>query len=164
MSKLEDAVRNLLLRASPRNGNQDRDSGHPNPQPGKGAQSAAKRESGTDAQPNTGRQGDAPDGQPGEAGRGDGQNEGRNSQRAAGGIGSQEGDKSIKPAQSLDAIRKVSELYGKRAATLTGEATVEVQATNQQLRTQYVQRGAQHLQGGAEIDRDVVPVELQSNV
>jgi hypothetical protein len=41
---------------------------------------------------------------------------------------------------------------------------VEVQSTSQQLRTPYAQRGSQHSQGGAEINRDEVPVALQTYV
>ena len=59
---------------------------------------------------------------------------------------------------------KISEILGKRSANLTGEATVEVQSTSQQIRTQYAQRSSQHTQGGAEISRDEVPVALQSYV
>ena len=59
---------------------------------------------------------------------------------------------------------KISEILGKRSANITGETTVEVQSTSQQLRTQYAQRSAQHSQGGAEISRDEVPVALQSYV
>ena len=47
---------------------------------------------------------------------------------------------------------------------MTGEATVEVQSTSQQLHTAYVQRGTEHSQGGAEIDRDEIPVALQPYV
>ena len=59
---------------------------------------------------------------------------------------------------------KISEILGKRSATISGEATVEVQTTNQQLHTPYAQKGAQHTQGGAEISRDEVPVALQPYV
>jgi len=41
---------------------------------------------------------------------------------------------------------KISEIIGKRSANVTGEATVEVQATSQQLRTPYARRGAEHSQ------------------
>jgi hypothetical protein len=41
---------------------------------------------------------------------------------------------------------------------------VEVKSTSQTLRTPYAQRGAQHSQNGAEINRDEVPVALQSYV
>ena len=59
---------------------------------------------------------------------------------------------------------KISEIIGKRSANITGEATVEVQSTSQQLRTPYAQRGAEHSQGGAEISRDEIPVALQTYV
>jgi hypothetical protein len=55
-------------------------------------------------------------------------------------------------------------LMGKRSQNITGEATVEVQSTNQQLRTGYVNKGVQHTQGGTEINRDEVPVSLQPYV
>ncbi len=165
MNKLKDAFQNLLSRADPRQGSQGRESGSPDKQTGKGQSSAGKREPGQEGQPIADRHGDAQDGQPGEEGKNAGKNEGRkNSGQPDSGAGSQDGDKSIKQAQQLEAMGKLSELYGKRAATITGEATVEVQSTHQQLRTQYVQRGAQHSQSGAEIDRDAVPVALQSYV
>jgi hypothetical protein len=47
---------------------------------------------------------------------------------------------------------------------VTGESTVEVQNTSQQLHTAYVQKGAQHTQTGAQIDRDEIPVALQPYV
>jgi hypothetical protein len=56
---------------------------------------------------------------------------------------------------------KISEILGKRSANITGEATVEVQTTSQQLHTPYAQRANQHSQGGAEISRDEIPVSLQ---
>jgi hypothetical protein len=59
---------------------------------------------------------------------------------------------------------KISEILGKRSANISGEATVEVQSTSQQLHTPYAQKGAQHTQGGAEISRDEVPVSLQPYV
>ena len=63
-----------------------------------------------------------------------------------------------------EAVGKISEILGKRSATITGEATVEVQTTNQQLHTPYAQKGTQHTQSGAEINRDEVPVALQPYV
>jgi hypothetical protein len=59
---------------------------------------------------------------------------------------------------------KISEIIGKRSANLTGEATVEVQSTSQTLRTPYSQRGAEHAQAGAEINRDEIPVALEAYV
>ncbi len=59
---------------------------------------------------------------------------------------------------------KLTEIMGKRSQAITGEATVEVQQTSQQLKTNYVNKGVQHSQGGAEISRDEVPVALQPYV
>ena len=70
----------------------------------------------------------------------------------------------MKLAEQLAAMGKISEIIGKRSATVTGEATVEVKSTSQQIRTPYAQRGSQHSQGGTEINRDEVPVALQSYV
>ena len=39
-----------------------------------------------------------------------------------------------------------------------------MQNTSQQLHTAYVQRGAEHQQSGAQIDRDEIPVALQPYV
>jgi hypothetical protein len=59
---------------------------------------------------------------------------------------------------------KITEIIGKRSANLTGEATLEVKSTTQQLHTQYAQRSAQHAQTGSSISRDEVPVALQAYV
>ena len=89
---------------------------------------------------------------------------GQTSKQPGSGIGSQDGDKNIRQAEQLAAMGKISEIIGKRAADLTGEATIEVRSTSQQLRTPYAPRGGQHSQGGAEIGRDEIPVALQTFV
>jgi len=122
---------------------------------------------------NGGQPGDSEEGRPGEEamdsqdsqGKGAGQSDTQQASKQPGsGIGSQDGDKSIRQAEQLAAMGKISEIIGKRSANLTGEATVEVQSTSQQLRTPYVPRGGQHSQGGAEIGRDQIPVALQTYV
>jgi hypothetical protein len=152
LTKAEDAIENLLsslkaTRSSPG-------------QQGKAPQSG-------------GQPGDSPEGQPGEQAResqdSQGQSAGRSdteqaSKQPGSGIGSQDGDKNIRQAEQLAAMGKISEIIGKRSANVTGEATVEVQATSQQLRTPYARRGAEHSQGGGEIGRDEIPVALQSYV
>jgi hypothetical protein len=70
----------------------------------------------------------------------------------------------VKLAEQLAAMGKISEIIGKRAANVSGELTVEVENSNQQLRTPYAQRDAQHIQAGGEINRDEVPVALQAYV
>ena len=170
MSKLKDALSSLLPRTPPK-GNQGQDQANQNQ---KGQQSSGQQQSGKDGQKSADQPGDSQDGQSGENGqdqqqdpngKNSGKNDGQRKNKQPGsGIGSQDGDKSIKQAQQLEAMGKLSEIYGKRAANITGEATVEVQSTSQQLKTQYVQHGSQHSQAGAEIDRDVVPVSLQGYV
>jgi hypothetical protein len=80
------------------------------------------------------------------------------------GAGSEDGAKDIREAEQLAAMGKISEIIGKRAADLSGEVSVEVESTNQQLRTPYASRKASHAAGGAEIGRDEVPVAVQSYV
>ena len=96
-------------------------------------------------------------------GKGTGKSDSQQASKQPGsGVGSQDGDKSIKQAEQLAAMGKISEIIGKRSANISGETTVEVQSTSQQLHTPYAQRGAQHTQGGAEIDRDEIPVALRA--
>ena len=56
---------------------------------------------------------------------------------------------------------KITEILGKRSANLTGEATVEVQNTSQQLKTAYTAGTAQHAQSGGEVNRDEIPVAME---
>jgi hypothetical protein len=164
LTKAEDAIENLLssLKAT-------RSSPGDRPQAGKdrsGQQQAKGQQSG-------GKPGDSPEGQPGDQARESQDSQGKStgardteqaSKQPGSGIGSQDGDKNIRQAEQLAAMGKISEIIGKRSANVTGEATVEVQSTSQQLRTPYARRGAEHSQGGAEIGRDEIPVALQSYV
>jgi hypothetical protein len=175
MSKLKDAFQNLLSSAKPRQDQQGPG------QPGKDRKSApgksqqGSQPNGKDGQPRNGsQQGDAQEGEDGQEarnsesgqqGKGQGKSESEQlSKQPGSGIGSQDGDKAIHNAEQLAAMGKISEILGKRSATISGEATVEVRTTSQQLRTPYAQKGAEHTQGGAEISRDEVPVALQPYV
>jgi len=81
------------------------------------------------------------------------------------GMGKQDGDKALKDAEQLAAMGKLSEIFGKRAANVTGEVMVEVTSSKQQqLRTAYSKSGATHKESGGEIRRDEVPLELQQYV
>jgi hypothetical protein len=179
LTKVKDAVQNLLSKVKPQQGNQGSqqqagaDQGQK--QQGNGKQNGGKQQqSAKNGQQQSGdQQGDAQDGQPGDEaknsqdqqGKGAGKSDSQQASKQPGsGVGSQDGDKSIKQAEQLAAMGKISEILGKRSANITGESTVEVQSTSQQLKTQYVQRGSQHTQGGAEISRDEIPVALQSYV
>ncbi len=174
MSKMKDAFQNLLSRAKPQQSQQGAQQG----KDGKSVQSKSQqgsKQNGKDGQPQNGQQqGDAQEGEDGQEaknsenaqqGKGQGKSDSQQSSKQPGsGIGSQDGDKAIKNAEQLAAMGKISEILGKRSATISGEATVEVQTTNQQLRTPYAQKGAEHTQAGAEISRDEVPVALQPYV
>lgn len=176
LSKVKDAVQNLFSRMKPQQGNQNpqqSQNDQANAQKGQGQQNGGKQQSAKNGQQNGEQPGDSQDGQNGEEsknqqdpqGKGTGKSDAQQASKQPGsGIGSQDGDKRIKQAEQLAAMGKITEILGKRSASITGEATVEVQSTSQQLHTQYVQRGAQHTQGGAEISRDEIPVALQNYV
>jgi hypothetical protein len=177
MSKVKDAMQNLLSRMKPQssqNGSQQQSAADQKGNQGKGQQNGNRQQASKNGQPQQ-------NGQPSDSQEGDGAEQAQNAQDPQGkgaaksdtadagkqqgsGIGSQDGEKSIRQAEQLAAMGKISEIIGKRSATLSGESTVEVQNTSQQLHTPYARRGAQHTQGGAEIHRDEVPVALQTFV
>jgi hypothetical protein len=171
LSKMKDFAENLLSKMKP----QSQNNGTPptpqqqnqNAKQGQGQGQKGQQQNSKDNQQNQGDQADSQQAQGGDKsdgqesqGKGNGDKSQQNKQPGSG-IGSEDGDKSIKRAEQLAAMGKITELIGKRSATVTGESTVEVQNTSQQLHTAYVQRGAQHSQAGAQIDRDEVPVALQ---
>ena len=80
------------------------------------------------------------------------------------GIGKQDGAKDAKLAEQLAAMGKISEIIGKRSANVTGEVTIEVNSTKQQLKTPYADSRAAHGESGGEINRDEVPVAFQQYV
>jgi hypothetical protein len=176
LSKVKDAMQNLISRMKPQpnqSGSQQ-SSMEQNSKQGNGQQAGGKQESAENGgQKATGEQageresqsGDQAENSQDQEGKGTGKNNSEQASKQPGsGVGSQNGDKSIKQAEQLAAMGKISEIIGKRAANISGETTVEVQNTNQVLRTPYAQRGAQHSQGGTEIHRDEVPVALQGFV
>ena len=80
------------------------------------------------------------------------------------GIGSQDGNKDARLAEQMAAMGKISEIIGKRSANVVGEVTVEVQSSQQQLRTQYTKSNASHADAGGDLNRDEVPVVFQQFV
>jgi hypothetical protein len=175
LSKVKDAMQNLLSRMKPQqNQASGQQSQEQNGKQGKSQQNGSKQQASKDGQKQAGeQQGDSQDGESGEQaqnaqdqqGKGNGKNDVQQASKQPGsGVGSQDGDKSIKKAEQLAAMGKISEILGKRSANISGETTVEVQSTSQTLHTPYAQRGAQHSQGGAEINRDEIPVALQGYV
>ena len=178
--KMRDALANLLskLKMQPKGGNsksgqqqgqngsqqmaQNRQGNNQNgsPMPGKSQQDAMASPDGQASQ-------DAQTSQQAKAGQGKSNGKSDDhakSQDGKSGIGSQDGDKSIKEAEQLAAMGKISEIIGKRAQNVAGEVMVEVASGNQQLRTQYTQRKASHADTGGEISRDEVPLAYQQYV
>jgi hypothetical protein len=178
LSRMKDAMQNLLSRMKPQSGSagarqqaaMNRNGAQANAPEGGASQQQAGSESpaqpgqsGNSQSGQTGPEGrNSPDGQGKGGGKGD---SGQAAKQPGNGIGSQDGAKDVKEAEQLAAMGKISEIIGKRAANVTGQATVEVQSSSQQLlHTPYEQRRASHSAGGAEISRDEVPVALQSYV
>ena len=175
MSKMKDAFQNLLSKAKPQQNQQGQSQQGKDQKSGQSKSQQGSKQNGKDGQQQNGQQqGDAQEGEDGQEaknsenaqqGKGQGKSDSQQASKQPGsGIGSQDGDKAIRNAEQLAAMGKITEILGKRAATISGEATVEVQTTNQQLHTPYAQKGAEHTQAGAQISRDEVPVALQPHV
>lgn len=169
MNKAKDMLQNLLSSIKPQqNTPANQQSKDANPQ-----QSQAQQNKSKNGQPQSGQKGEQQDGQQGEQAQdqqdpsqqANGKSESQqNNKQSGSGAGNQDGDKRIKQAEDLAAMGKITEILGKRSAAITGEATVEVKATDQQLKTAYTQSGAQHGQSSGQIDRDEVPVAMQPYV
>lgn len=174
LSKMKDFAENLLSKMKPQTQNPStpqQQAGNQNSKQGQGQQQKGQQQNSKDGQQGSSDQADAQQGQNGDQkdgqesqGKGSGDKSQQASKQPGSGVGSEDGDKAIKRAEQLAAMGKITELIGKRSATVTGESTVEVQNTSQQLHTAYVQRGAEHQQSGAQIDRDEIPVALQPYV
>jgi len=168
LSRLKDAVSNLLSKSN----NGDKSSGDknqesakndqqngPKGQPGRGAQQQGDSSSSAqDGETNS----DAQNAQQAQ-GRLNNSSDQKNSQGGSG-IGSQNGDKEVREAAQLKAMGKISEIIGQRAATVSGETSVEVQSGSQKLHTDYSNVNATHGEADSDVTRDEIPLALQSYV
>jgi hypothetical protein len=175
-SKLRDALSNLLAKMKPQSqkgGGKPSDSSQS--ASSKSSQQGEKQEGDSkspgqeqaDASANSQSEGDQQQGgnQQASQGKSDGRSNNQpNSPDGKSGIGKQDGDKSAREAAELAAMGKISEIIGKRAANITGEVMVEVSSGKQQLKTQYSQQNATHVEAGGEINRDEVPLAYQQYV
>jgi hypothetical protein len=180
LAKLQEAMQNMLskLGLQPETGGFEekfaaKQRGNKN---GKGEQGSGKQQQSGKKGQQSDQAGEPQDGegQPGDqskqgeqadakaTGKGDSQQQG--TKQPGSGIGSQDGAKDIKQAEQLAAMGKLNEIIGKRSANVTGEATIEVQSTSQQLNTPYSRRNAAHGEGGAEISRDEIPATVETYV
>ncbi len=176
--KMRDALSNLMAKLKTPSNNGENKRSQPNAQNGQqpGKQNGGKDQNG---QAEAKQQGDAsnnPDAQGDQQQSADqsqsaqGQSNGKDSQRAGApdsksGVGKQDGDKTLREAEQLAAMGKISELIGKRAQNVSGEMMVEVSSgKQQQLKTQYTNRNATHIEAGGEINRDEVPLAYQQYI
>ena len=177
VSKLRDAMSNLLskMRQPNGSGSQHPSSDGQNTQKA-GAQRSGQRQKGASGEGQQQGGQEAADSESQQAGA-EGK-EGKNSQaQGAGhsadqhganqpgsGIGRQDGNKDTKLAEQLAAMGKISEIIGKRSASVTGEITVEVPSSQQRLQTPYTQSNATHTDSGGDVSRDEVPEIFQQYV
>jgi hypothetical protein len=175
--KMRDALANLMskLKTPSKDGQSKQSTANSQngQQPGK--QSGGKDQNGQAESKQQGEASSNPDAQgdqqqtADQAQNAQGQSHGKDSQRASSpdaksGIGKQDGDKSLREAEQLAAMGKISELIGKRAQNVSGEMMVEVSSGKQQLKTQYSNRNASHGEAGGETNRDEVPLAYQQYV
>jgi hypothetical protein len=167
LARLKDAVSNML---SKNDNNQDtsaqknQQSANNEPpkngqgQAGKNQQDKGESQSEAEGQPDADTQG-------GQQAQGK-LNSASNKTPAQGGsgIGNQDGSKEIKAAEQLKAMGKISEIIGQRAATVSGETTVEVQSGSQKLHTDYSTTAAAHAETDGDVTRDEIPLALQAYV
>jgi hypothetical protein len=167
LSRLKDAVSNMLSKSDKENGTSspkdqqsaknETPSGEKG-QAGKGAQEKGESQSDADGQPDA-------DSQSGQQAQGRLNSQASKTPAQGGsGIGNQDGSKEIKAAAQLKAMGKISEIIGQRAATVSGETSVEVQSGNQKLHTDYSNTSAAHGETDGDVTRDEIPLALQAYV
>ena len=174
LSKIKEAVSNMMSKSKSQPGTGGQKSQSKTEQAQSGAQTSDKGQSGqgkqdggkdmADAAQDGQQQGDSEAAQ-NSPGKGGGKSNDKDAAAQPGsGIGRQDGSKDLRAAQQEKAMGKLSEVIGKRSASVTGEMTVEVQSGSQQLKTGYSQEAAEHAATGGESSRDEVPLDLQPYV
>ena len=169
LSRVKEAVSNMLSKndnkdnaGSPQQKNQEsaknQSSSGEKGQAGKGAQEQGESQSDAEGQP------DSSDAQNGQQSKGRLNSASQTPQQGGSGIGNQDGSKEIKAAAQLKAMGKISEIIGQRAATVSGETSVEVQSGNQKLRTDYSTTSAAHGEADSDVTRDEIPLSVQAYV
>jgi hypothetical protein len=166
MDKLKDAMQNLMnsMKSSENNQQNAKNQGKQNQkaeQKGeKGDQSKSDQQSEASAE-QAGQEGQQQQSDSKSAQKSSDKN---SQQDAKNGAGSQDGDKLRRQAEELKAMGKISELLGQRTANITGEVTVEVGSSKQQLKTPWSTSQATHRDAGGEVHRDEVPLIYQEFV
>ena len=169
LDKLKDAMSNMM---SKKDGNGDKQQGGEKGQgakndKGTGEKSSSQKGMQQDGKTQSGQENseDAGDAQKGEQAQGQASDKaGDQKPQAGSGKGSQDGAKDIKIAEQLKAMGKLSEILGKRAQTVSGETSIEVESGSQALRTAYRDQAAAHGAAESEVTRDEIPLDRQSFV
>jgi hypothetical protein len=172
LNKMKEAMQNLLssMKQQPNGSQQQQQQQNNSAQAGKqkGQQNGGKAPKGEKQSGQSGGEEQDPDlnseSQQAENSPGQGSDAQPANKQPGGGVGSRDGGKDVKQAEQLAAMGKISQIIGKRQQNLSGEATVEVQSTVQQLKTAYSDRTAQHTDSGGEIGRDEIPAAFESYV
>ena len=177
LDKMRDAMANLMAKLklpSPGEGQQQSDPNGATPAGAQQQASAQRGMQGQNRQQGDGnRQGNPSGEQEGAEGEQSQSGAGKSSERGSSqpggqdsksGVGKSDGDKSLREAEQLAAMGKISEIIGKRASQVTGEMTVEVPSGKQQLRTSYTRKRSVHGDLGGEIGREEIPLMLQPYV
>ncbi len=171
LNKLKDAMANLMAKLNtPPPGGQN-ESGKQGGGQKSGMQQSEKGQQASGKPEGQGQQADSDNGQPGQPGEqaqaGQSNSNDRSSEQADAktGAGKSDGSKEAREAAQLEAMGKISEIFGRRAANVTGEVMVEVNSGKQQaLKTPYSSRQAVHRDAGGEVSRDEIPLALQHYV
>jgi hypothetical protein len=167
MDKIKDALANMLNKmkpSSPQSPQQNaknqssKDKGEKSDKGEKADKQPDSQNGDAEANPDSKQSGDPNDA---EAAKSSNQPSQPSSQDSKSGAGSKDGDKAMKDAKALEAMGQISEILGKRSATVTGEMMVEVGQTKQTLKTPWIDRQAAHAEAGGEIHRDEVPLVFQ---
>jgi len=168
MDRLKDAMQNLVNSMKP---NQDNQQQSQNQSKG-GQKSNEKGQKGDQSKGDQQQQSEAASEQAGQEGdqqqsdqKSAQKSADKNSQQdAKNGAGSQDGEKARKMAEELAAMGKISQIVGQRSQQITGEVTVEVGNSKQQLKTAWTTSDATHKDAGGETHRDEVPLAYQEYV
>jgi hypothetical protein len=164
LDKIKDALANMLNKMKPnsaQNQKQQNAKNQPNDKGEKAEKGEKQQDSqnaGAEANPDSEQSGDQKSAEDAKANSQPGK---PSSQESASGAGSKDGEKAAKEAKALEAMGQISEILGKRSATLTGEVMVEVGSSKQSLKTPWADRQAGHAESGGEIHRDEVPLIFQ---
>jgi len=174
LDKMKDALANLLNKLGQPQQKGEESASNQNQQQGGKQQPGQKGQQGqgktqgdsqsTSDQQQGGEESDSADKAQGDQQRASQQDSNKGSENSKSGMGKSDGDKTIQDAEQLAAMGKISEIFGKRAAEIQGEMSVEVPSGKQQLKTAYSRSSANHAGAIADSNRNEIPLIYQTYV